>query len=331
MSQPKGLTLAEQLAFKPQTTNNEFETIHPPQKMGNPLNIAYGGYALAVACKAAYLSVPTGYHLYSMLGHYLGPAYADRPLRAKVRTIRQTRTFATRQIEVSQKRDDGEERVCLIAINDFQVQEPATLVEFSRPPSMEYTHYQGLPRQQDVYKKLLTDGKITQFQLGAHQKTFGIMNDIFDQRPCPESIFAQTLFGIAKELPHTQDHLPVTSRTTADWFRCKNFLTTPSDNLSHLTFLIDGAIAFLALSFSNLWFEDVSACSSLDFALRFFQSGDQVDLGEWHLREMQTRVGSEGRAFGESWVWDERGKAVACMSQQSIVRPRPNEREKGKL
>jgi acyl-CoA thioesterase len=157
------------------------------------------------------------------------------------------------------------------------------------------------------------------------------MNDIFDQRPCPESIFAQNLFGIAKELPHTQDHLPVTSRTTADWFRCKNFLTTPSDNLSHLTFLIDGAIAFLALSFSNLWFEDVSACSSLDFALRFFQSGDQVDLGEWHLREMQTRVGSEGRAFGESWVWDERGKAVACMSQQSIVRPRPNEREKGKL
>jgi acyl-CoA thioesterase II len=317
MSQPKPLTLTEQLALKPQSNSNEFETIHPPLPMGNPLNIAYGGYALAMACRSAYMSVPTGYHLYSMLGHFLGPAFADRPLRAKVRTIRQTRTFATRQVEVSQRRDDGGERVCLVAIADFQVQEPATLLEFSKPPSMEYTHHQGLPQQQDVYQKLLEDGKITKKMLDAHTKTFGLMNDTFDQRPCPESIFSQNLFGIAKSLPHTQDHLPVTDRTTSDWVRCYETMPTPTDHMSNLTFLIDGAIAFLALSFNHLW-----------FALRFFKSGDQVDLGQWHLRELKTKVGAEGRAFGESWIWDEQGRAVASMSQQSILRPAV---KKGKL
>ncbi|KAL5115847.1 hypothetical protein ACEQ8H_006249 [Pleosporales sp. CAS-2024a] len=335
MSKPEPLTLAEQLSFKPQSNSNEFETVHPPSRMGNPSNIAYGGYALAVGCKAAYLSVPTSHHLYSMLGHYVAPAYADRPLRAKVRTIRQTRTFATRQVEVSQVRDDGEERVCLIAMTDFQVQEPATLVEFSRPPAMKYTHHGAVARQHLVFDKLLRDGKITRQMLDLHSNTFGIMNHIFDQRPCPESIFAQNLFGIAKHLPHTQDNMPLTSRTTADWFRCYETMPTPADHIANLAFLIDGAVAFLALSFSHLWFDDVSAVSSLDFALRLFKTGDKVDLGQWHLREMQTRVGAEGRAFGESWIWDEQGRAVASMSQQSIVRPPPppekGNKEKEKL
>jgi acyl-CoA thioesterase II len=328
------IPLTEQLAFKPQSNDNEFETLHPPQQMGNPLNIAYGGYALAIACKSAYMSVPSGYHLYSMLGHFLGPAYCDRPLRAKVRTIRQTRTFATCQVEVSQKANDGTERMCLIAIADFQVNEPATLLEFSKPPTSTYPHYKGLPTQKQVFQKLCDEGKISKKMFAAHSKTFGLMETTFDQRPCPESIFAQNLFGIAKTLPTTQDDLPLTSRTTTDWVRCRDAMSTPIDHITNLAFLIDGAIAFLPLSFSHRWFEDVDACSSLDFALRVFKSGDDLDLGQWHLRELSTKVGGEGRSYGESWVWDEAGRAVACMSQQSILRPPPGggkRREGGKL
>jgi acyl-CoA thioesterase II len=323
----KSLSFIEQLSLKP-LSKDVYETLHHPSKMGNPANIAYGGYALATACKCAYLSVPSGYHLYSMLGHYLGPAYADRPLRANVRTIRQTRTFATRQVEVSQKRDDGEDRVCLVAIADFHIKEPASLLEFSKPPSMQYSHYANLPSQQEVHQKLLDDGKITQAMLDAHAKTFGLLRHLYDQRPCPETVFPQNLFGMAKDLPTTQDHLPTTSKTNADWFRCIEPLPTPIDNMTNLTFLIDGAIAFLPLSFNHLWFDDMGACSSLDFALRFFKSGDEVDVEKWHLREMKTSVGSEARSYGEAWVWDENGRAVACMSQQSILRPKAGAKEK---
>ncbi|OAL06423.1 Thioesterase/thiol ester dehydrase-isomerase [Phaeosphaeriaceae sp. SRC1lsM3a] len=337
MAKSTPTTLTESLHLESTSTSKdefEFQGLHPPQKMGNPLNIAYGGYALATACTAAYRTVPANYHLYSMLGHYLGPAYADRPLCAKVRTVRQTRTFATRQVEVSQKREDGKQRVCLIAIADFQVPESATLFEYTKPPYKEYAHYNGLATQKEVFQKLLDDGKISQNLLKVHTKTFALMETHFDQRPLPDSVFAQNLFGVAKSLPTTQDHLPITSKTTADWVKSREKLNTPAEHLASLTFLIDGAIAFTPLSFSHMWFDDIAACSSLDFALRFFKAGDKVDLGKWHLREMSTSVGSEGRTYGESWVWDEQGRAVACMSQQSIMRPPPGKGEKksrGKL
>lgn len=337
MAKATPTTLTESLQLESTSMDKdvfEFQGLHVPQKMGNPLNIAYGGYALATACTAAYRTVPNNYHLYSMLGNYLGPAYADRPLCAKVRTIRQTRTFATRQVEISQKRDDGQQRVCLIAIADFHVPEPATLMEFSKPPSKEYTHYSGLKEQKEVFQKILDDGKITPEMHKMHSKLFALMERHFDQRPLPESIFAQNLFGVAKSLPTTQDGLPITSKTTADWVKSREKMNTPAEHMGNLTFLIDGAIAFVPLSFSHMWFDDIAACSSLDFALRFFKAGDEIDLEKWHLREMTTSVGSEGRTFGESWIWDEHGKAVACMSQQSIMRPPPGKgkpRAKGKL
>ncbi|KAH7396888.1 thioesterase-like superfamily-domain-containing protein [Phaeosphaeria sp. MPI-PUGE-AT-0046c] len=337
MAKSTPMTLTESLHLELTSTDKdefEFQGLHAPQKMGNPLNIAYGGYALATACTAAYRTVPANYHLYSMLGNYLGPAYADRPLCAKVRTVRQTRTFATRQVEISQKRDDGKQRACLIAIADFHVPEPATLMEYSKPPSKQCAHYNGLATQKEVFQKLLDDGKVSQKQLDLHSKTFALMEEHFDQRPLPDSIFAQNLFGVAKSLPTTQDNLPLTSKTTSDWVKSRERLSTPVENLASLTFLIDGAIAFMPLSFSHMWFDDIAACSSLDFALRFFKAGDEVNLEKWHLREMSTSVGSEGRTYGESWIWDEQGKAVACMSQQSIMRPPPGKgqtRAKGKL
>lgn len=323
-------TFSESLELK-ELGNNAFETVHPPQKMGNPLNIAYGGYALATACKAACLTVGKEHHLYSLLGNYLGPAFTDRPLHADVQVIRQTRTFATRQIQVSQKQDNGTLRLCLIAIADFHVKEAITVLEYSRRPSKAYTPYNDLPSQQEVSQQLVAEGKISKQLCDEHAKTFSVMSHIFTSRPCPEGIFAQNLGGVAKSLVHSQDSLPLPSRTTADWFRSHETLSTPIQHVAALAFFSDGAISFAPLSFSHLWFEDVAAVSSLDFALRLFTT--EVNVEDWCLREIETRVGSEGRTYSESWIWDREGRAVACMSQQSILRGRGKKEpvEKGKL
>jgi len=319
MSQSKSMNFTQQLAFKAQGTNkNEFECLHPPNRAGNTANIAYGGYALATAAKAACLSVPPTYHLYSMLGDYLGPALSDRPLCANVRTIRQTRTFATRLVEISQTHDNGKDRTCLICTIDFQTVEPASLLEYSQPPSMHYTHYSTLAPRAQVFQKLRDDGKITQAMLDEQQRQFGIFDNIFNFRPCPEGSFAQNLYGIAKTLPTTQDHLPITSRTTADWVCSYETLESAADQVAYLAFLMDGGLVFAPLAFSNMWFDDISANSSLDFALRVFGG---VDMGKWGLRETKTREASKGRTFGEAWLWDEGGRAVACMSQMGILRP----------
>ncbi|KAH9864172.1 hypothetical protein J1614_010106 [Plenodomus biglobosus] len=327
MTPSQNIPFSTQLALT-RLDDKTFETSTKPQRMGNPQPIAFGGYALAVACKAASLSVPQDYHLYSMQGSFLGPASTDRQLRATVRTVRQTRTFATRQVEVGQLRDDGELRVCLIAIADFQTQEKGVVLTYSRTPSKEYSGWRECPTQLEARQKLLREGKIKQGESDAHAKGFSVAASLFEQRVCPEGIFGQTLDGMAKSLPHSQDSLALTERTTADWFRSLENLDSKMDNVANLTWMMDAAISFMPLAFSHLWFDDVGAVSSLDFSLRFFQN--EIDSGGWHLRELSTKAGGEGRSFGESWVWDEGGRAVACMTQQSILRPRAT-LEKGKL
>jgi acyl-CoA thioesterase len=130
-------SLSEILSFRT-LGDAKWETNYPPQRMGNVSNIAYGGFAIAVAAQAACKSVPEGYHMYTLMGDFLGPAFTDRPLRASTRLLRKTRTFATCQIEVTQvvtsKEGKQEERACLVALGDFQVQEKGNVLEYSLPP-----------------------------------------------------------------------------------------------------------------------------------------------------------------------------------------------------
>jgi len=293
--------------------------------MGNAFPIAYGGYALAVACKAACLSAPDGYQIYSFMGNFLRAAGIDRPFLATVRTIRQTRTFATRHVEVSQKLDNGDVQICLFATADFQAKEQGSMFEYSRQPSKAYSSHAGLPNTLEKAADLLATGKVSKAEHDAYISGFAVNAMLFEIRPCPEGILGQNLNGFAKHLPHTQDALPLASRTSADWFRSSSPVTLPVDHLAALSFYCDGALSFCPLGFSHLYLEDSAACSSLDFAMRFF---GEVDMERWSLREISTNAGSGGRTFSECWIWDEQGKAVATMSQQGIIRALP---QKGKL
>lgn len=97
-------TLQEQLAVEEISTGHYVSRL-PPEKMANVANIAYGGCTVGVAIAAACQTVKPGYHLYTAMGNYLGPALTDRKLFIHVQSVRDTRTFATRQVLVSQKRD----------------------------------------------------------------------------------------------------------------------------------------------------------------------------------------------------------------------------------
>ncbi|KAF2468524.1 uncharacterized protein BDR25DRAFT_231059 [Lindgomyces ingoldianus] len=320
----------ETLSFKPTPKGaTKFETSHPPERMGNTANIAYGGFALAVAVKGAYLTLPESptYYLYSMLGNYLGPALTDRPLRCSIKNLRQTRTFATRLVEVSQISDNQEERSCLVALADFQVQGEALLTYYA-PPSRIYSSHANLPENNVLRAEMVSSGKIPQSLATSFEKSFSVMNRLYETRPCPEGVFAQTLSGMAKSLPTTQDGLPLTSKSTADWVRSRHALTSPEDQLANLAFIMDGALSFVPLSFAGMWLDDSSACSSLDFALRVFGNSMEIDMREWWLRELKSYVGAEGRTYSEGRLFDEGGRCVASMTQQSILRPLSG---KGKL
>lgn len=302
---------------------NLWETLSFPERMGNTAPIAYGGCALGVGVKAACLSVGSQYRLYSAMGNYLGPALIDRKLQCSVRAIRDTRTFATRFVEVSQTQDNGSKRLCMTFLADFQLPEKAALLTYSKPSGMPTIPIEELPTAQEHNQKMVESGVISSQVLKEHDRIFPLLTRFYDVLLVPDSVMAQNLKGLAKHLKTTQDSRPLHEKVTADVFRLKPSAaaTTHAENMAAFAFMADAVLSFLPLGHNHLSMDDASACASLDFALRLFRN--DMDVNTWLRREAWTSVGADGRTYSESQFWDENGRnLIASMTQQSIMRPK---------
>lgn len=320
-------TLAEQVAVDPAGPDRFVSRVNPG-KMGNAADIAYGGCAIGVAIQAAYQTVGPAYLLYTAMGNYLGPAFVDRKLLCSVRRLRDTRTFATRQVELSQELDDGSVRICMSVLADFQVKEKASMLEFSAPPMRKYSPVDKCPSTVEVVSSMVEKGLLRRELAALYKTIFGMKDRFMETRLCPEGVPAQNLLGMTKS-GTDQDHLPLTSKTWADWTRLHHPTPVLSDKFAALGFLMDEALSFLPLTLSNRPLYDAGACSSLDFAIRFFTS--DFDLNKWNFREMNSVAGRDGRTYSEARYWDSEGNMIANMTQQSIMRPRPGEGIKASL
>lgn len=301
------------------TNDGRYESISHPEKMGNSANIAYGGCAIGVALMAAHQSVKSNYRLYSALGSYLAPALTDRNFLCSVRIIRDTVTFATRQIEVSQVLDNGQTRMVMLVVADFQTPEKATLLEYSVSPSLPLRSVEDLLPLNEKRQELVDQKLIHPRVAEMNKVVFGLMARHFEIRPHPDAVSAQNLSGMGKNIKTTQDDRALPSKVSGDFVRTKLNLGAPAQNMAALGFFMDGALSFLPLSHNHQFLDDAGACSSLEFALRVFSN--DVDMSKWHLREMRTITGGQGRTYSEGHLWDEKGTIVASMTQQSILRP----------
>lgn len=311
-------TLPELFALK-KLSPHTYETILPPERMGNAANIAYGGCTLAAGINAACQDVPPSYRLYSALGSYLGPALTDRKLQCRVTSLRNTRTFATRLVEVSQTLDNGSNRACMVFLADFQLPEKASLLVYSKPPTSLPIHWRHCQTYDEVHRRLVAEGTISEDVLRAHDELFSMSRRFVELRSIPGSIMAETLKGAAKTAPTSQEHLRIYDKTSSDWIRQKQRCSTYFEQISALAWLSDMAVAFIPLMHNHMYFDDTSACSSLEFALRVFKN--EIDPEAWMMREFKTVTGGAGRNYSETQFWDEEGVMVASMTQQSILRP----------
>ncbi|EFX04137.1 acyl-thioesterase 2 [Grosmannia clavigera kw1407] len=285
----------------PTNEPDRFVTVSNPGRMGNSRDIAYGGCVVGAAIRAACETVDPKYRLYSALGHYIGPASTKAKLLCSVRRIRDSRTFSTRQVEVSQKeeKENAPVRPCVIVLIDFQVQEKSlVLPEYSAQPERTYSKHEHCPNITDTSDRLVRERVVSKPVVEIFNISFSLQHRFFESLDCPEGVAGNNLYGLAKKR----------ARTPQD-----------ADHYAGLGFVLDGALSFLPLAHSGLFLDDAGACSSLDFALRCF--GTDVDLSSWHLRELKTVTGQNGRTYSEARLWDENGRLVANMTQQSILRP----------
>jgi acyl-CoA thioesterase II len=319
-------TLVDQIGVV-QLAPGEFETKLLPFRMGNPLPVAYGGCTVAAAVSAACATVAPSFSLYSVVGHFHGPSSTQRKLRCSVQSTRDTRSFATRRVQVKQEQADGSFRTSLELIADFHVREAAAM-DYARGPLRAWPGPEESRPTYEAAEALREQGVVTARQVKEYAAALGPSEDFFEARYCGDGVMAQNLSGVAKHATTTQDQLPITDKLSAEWVRSRSALPTTADNMAALAFLMDGQLSFLPLSHSHQWFDDVAAVSSLDFALRVLTP--DVDMRGWHLRESRTLHGGHGRTFSEAWLWNEKGEAVATVSQQSIMRA-VKKKEKTKL
>lgn len=295
----------------------KYKSIHNPEKMGNTANIAYGGCTLAIAVAAAHATIPPTHKIYSAQGSFLGPALTDRPYLCSVREIRSTRTFATRLVEVSQSQDNGQERLCMIMLADFHVLEKSMMV-YSKPPP-HASSFDDSSTAEALRADLVAKGAVSRALADMHKTQFTLLQNHFDSRSPPESIAGQNLLGMAKAVMTTQEDRHLTEKSTTDWHRCRSKLDKPVEHIAGIAFIMDAAMAFIGLTHSHKFIDDAAACSTLDFSLRILTA--DVDLNEWHLREVKTHGAAEGRTYSEGQMWTAGGKLVASMTQTSILRP----------
>lgn len=296
-----------------------FQSKFNPPRMGNVLPIAFGGYTIGVATQAACFDVPSNHRLYAIDGNFLGPALTDRPVFINTKVYRSTKTFTTKLVEVLQKQDDGKERVCLVALADFHMVEAESFMVYSAPPSKQYSPVEESWTPANRKKTMVEEKILTQADVDNHDKLFGLMSELIDMRFPPQSIHGQTLQGFAKGHKTTQEHLPLTDRSSADWLRVREKVSTHSENVTSLAFLLDASISFTPLVLQSMPLTESGACSTLEFSLRFLTP--EIDINDFHMREWKTYAGDAARTFSEARLWDNKGRMVASMSQTCILRP----------
>ncbi|KAL4994266.1 thioesterase-like superfamily-domain-containing protein [Aspergillus recurvatus] len=313
-------TLDEHISVK-SISAGTFQARFNPERQGNTASYSYGGCALGIGVQAAYQTAPEGYTLYSVTGSFLAPVLTDSKVICSVRRLRDTRTFATRQVEISQVQNSTT-RLCVIMLADFHKKEKESLLGYSSPPDHIYSKPESCLTPQEIGHKMVQQGTITDESLSLYNTLFGLMARFFETRQAPEGVSAHNLNGMAKDQPQPshQARLPLTAKTSADWFRCRTPLSTRSDHYAGLAWMLDAYLTFTPLTHNGMFLDDAAACATLDFAIRILC--DEFDLCRWMLREIKTVAGGEGRTYTESRVWNEEGRLVASMSQQSILRPK---------
>ncbi|KAI8663850.1 hypothetical protein NCS55_00890900 [Fusarium keratoplasticum] len=312
-------TLSDQVSIE-EAGPDQFQSRYYPSRMGNAADIAYGGCALGVGLSSACQTVPPQYVLYSATGSFLAPVSTSFHLQCFVRRLRDTRTFATRQVEITQKQKDNTTRLCMIILADFQREAQESLLAYSTPPTREYSLPDKCESPFEAGENMAEKGQLPKESLMLYKSLFGLMNRFFEFRQAPEGIAAHNLSGVAKHRQSNQDQLHLTSKTSADWFRSRQPALGQQDQHAGFIFMMDGFLSFLPLAHSRMFLDDAEACSSLDFALRLFAV--DLNLNDWNLRELRTISGGNGRTYSEARVWNQEGKLIANMTQQSVLRPK---------
>lgn len=272
-----------------QIEDNVFEGLSP--KGG--WNRIFGGQLIGQSLVAAQRSIsdlgarPT----HSFHSHFLRPGNADVPIRYEVETIRDGRSFSTRHVRATQ---NGKGILMMTA--SFQDHEEGFEHQIEMPdvPSVE-----DVAITPDVFAKRIKD----------------LPKEMREHMSAPRPI--EMRFITEREM-----HDPKPGDPEVDlWFRAADHVElsdAPGMQEAVLTFASDMSFMDTALvpHGSSLMDPKVHGVS-LDHSVWFHEP---VDMREWLLFTRESPWASRGRGFVRGMIFNQKGKLVASVSQECLIR-----------
>lgn len=231
---------------------------------------------------SAFASLPSSpdYECFSVLGNFLGPGSIEVYTKYEVEDIRTTKTFATRKVVAWQDLEElpaesktkrppagkGLRRVMIMMV-DFQVREKSSMFDYSPLPvhatpstpsststftesvKAFYSHHTALPRHDEHLRSDFAP-EVAE----AYESMFPLFGRFFDSRCVVNSMAVQLALGMDAKRESTQDHEPIQRRCNSLWWKgiADMDFSEKGVNEAALAFLMDGALAFLPLTFSKL-------------------------------------------------------------------------------
>ncbi|KAF2157141.1 hypothetical protein K461DRAFT_273277 [Myriangium duriaei CBS 260.36] len=322
-----------------------FRSAHPPNGMG-PGDMAFGGSTLALAIHAAYHTLPQdralNMRIYSVLGHFHGLTKSTIPLEIAVKSLRDTRSFATRQVTVQQALppDTRKPRTTCVLLIDFIAKAGSrTLIAFSEAPlDKNITHHSKLDDLNEALEKEVKAGTTDPMFVRILSSYHALNHDLWHNRYCPEGVIGQISVGAKVERPTNQDTLPFAQRRSYDWLKSRHDLPEQSTPANRDQVLLpphrSAASAAMFAHFLDTWMSVIvpwwahmdarhaQVFATLDFALRFHV--DDLDASAWHLRQHTAMAAGDERNYAQANLYrEEAGKdhtLVATMTQTCALK-----------
>ncbi len=259
----------------------------------------YGGMVVAQGLAAAQRTVPADKPVHSLHAYFLKPGLTDRPLDFAVRRLTDGRSFAARDVSVTQ---DAKPIIEMMA--SFQTDEPGPDFTLPMPdvPSPE-----ELPVLEDLFRAHADT-------LPERHRPFWLRRQQVEWRPCEPYGFGDD----SVRPPHRSFWFRMKEPLVADQARQRCWLAYASDFHIFQTGLLP-----LGYGFEN----DYLQTSSLDHAIWFH--GD-ADMNAWMLYAIETPVSSGARLYSRGTMFRADGTPVAHVAQQGLVRVLDEVRE-GKI
>jgi len=253
----------------------------------------FGGQVLGQALSAAHQTVPEDRHVHSLHAYFLRVGDCRTPIVYTVDPIRDGRSFTTRRVVAVQH---GKPIFHLSA--SFQIEE------------------EGFDHQDLAPEGLLDPDTL----LSERQLAKGLKGKL--PPALYERAIAERPIDIRPERPHDPTRPTVREPTRRVWFRASDPIEGESPWLHRCLLAYASDFGFLTTAMQPhgaSWLTPGMQVASLDHAMWFHRP---LRVDEWLLYDVESPSASGARGLVRGRVFDQRGRLVATVVQEGLVRDR---------